>query len=314
MNLISVNFDSDKSKIVRAFAIIFMIILHNDMLSEFKICVPMYSFLVGYGYAFSDKTFAHTLKRIWNLLSHFWLILLGVFLPTAILSGIYTPKIYSMLLEMFGIESNLNWYSWYVYFYIFAMLIMIPISRVIIKFGIKGILLMILLSIVMCCIIHCIEGWNKKLWLQVLFDCFLNIPVVYSGFYISNNRIIDKIRIPNNCISFLTVLILAIAIFTIRSIPYATFFDFLLVPVFVVAIVIIFNFIQSGIVHRFFISVGKESMNMWFIHALFTSTYTATIFAPLLNWIQFKSLYIAAMIIVSYYIARMTTAIYNILK
>ncbi len=177
--VISLKFGQDKS----AVAVIFMIILHNDTLPEFKICVPMFTFLVGYGYAFAkEKNIIHGLKRIWHLLCYFWLILLGIFLPTAILAGGYHPSISNVLENMFGLESNLNWYSWYVYFYIFAMLIMIPASRIIKKFGIPGVLGMLAISVMLCVIIHHIPGWSDNMWLQAAYDCFLCSPAMYSGF------------------------------------------------------------------------------------------------------------------------------------
>lgn len=145
-NVGTIDFGPDKSQILRGLAIIFMITLHNDTLPEFKICVPIFTFLVGYGYAFAkEKNLRHGLKRSWHLLSHFWLILLGLFLPVAIWKGDYEPTIGNVLLNMFGLESNLNWYSWYIYFYIFAMLAMIPASRLIKRFKLYGVACMLLI-------------------------------------------------------------------------------------------------------------------------------------------------------------------------
>lgn len=181
-----IDFGPDKSQILRGLAIIFMVALHNDTLPEFKICVPIFTFLVGYGYAFAkEKDLRHGLKRSWHLLSHFWLILIGLFLPVAIWRGGYEPTVSKVLLEMFGLESDLNWYSWYVYFYIFAMLIMIPASRLIVKFRLYGVVGMLLTSVIGILAIHSITGLSENVWLQAAFDCFLCSPVMYVGFYLA---------------------------------------------------------------------------------------------------------------------------------
>lgn len=186
-NSSTIDFGPDKSQILRGLAIIFMITLHNDTLPEFKICVPIFTFLVGYGYAFAkEKNLRHGLKRSWHLLSHFWLILLGLFLPVAIWKGGYEPTIGNVLLNMFGLESNLNWYSWYIYFYIFAMLVMIPASRLIPQFKLPALGALILLSLCLCFAIHLIPDWRANVYLQAIHDCFLCSPVMFSGFYLAD--------------------------------------------------------------------------------------------------------------------------------
>lgn len=185
-NANTIDFGPDKSQILRGLAIIFMITLHNDMLPEFKICVPIFTFLVGYGYAFArEKNLRHGLKRMWHLLSHFWLILLGLVLPVAIWKGGYNPTVDNVLLNMFGLESNLNWYSWYIYFYIFAMLAMIPASRLIQRFKLPALGVLIIVSLALCFAIHLIPNWSSNVWLQAIHDCFLCSPVMYTGFYLA---------------------------------------------------------------------------------------------------------------------------------
>ena len=184
--IIHINFGPDKSMILRGIAIIFMIILHNDVNGLFKICVPIFTFLVGFGYAFAkEKNLMHGVKRSWHLLSHFWLILLGLFLPIAITYGGYEATIPGVLVEMFGLQSYLNWYSWYIYFYILAMLIMIPSSRIIKRFGILGVLGLTIISFGISFCIRLIPNWSDNIWLQAIFDTFLCSPVMFSGFYLA---------------------------------------------------------------------------------------------------------------------------------
>lgn len=311
-NAATIDFGPDKSQILRGLAIIFMIILHNDTVSEFKICVPIFTFLVGYGYAFAkEKNLRHGLKRMWHLLSHFWLILLGLFLPVAIWKGGYEPTIGNVLLNMFGLESNLNWYSWYIYFYIFAMLVMIPASRLIQRFKLPALGALIVVSLGLCAAIHLIPDWSSNVWFQAIHDCFLCSPVMYTGFYLAEGGVITLLEIKHNLKNAVVALLVAVGIFFLRGLPFATFLDFATVPVFVAAVVIFFNIVNWQPIYRLLIALGKESMNMWFFHAIFATTYTAVVFAPLIDWLQPKTGHILGLIIISYCIGKLFTAAYN---
>lgn len=308
----TIDFGPDKSQILRGLVIIFMITLHNDTLSEFKICVPIFTFLVGYGYAFAKETnLRHGLKRIWHLLSHFWLILLGLFLPVAIWKGGYEPTIGNVLLNMFGLESNLNLYSWYIYFYILAMSVMIPASRLIKRFKLYGVACCLLISVIGTLAVHSIPGWSENVWTQATFDCFLCSPIMYAGFYLAEGGAIMHLKIKHCFKNAMFALLVAVSIFFFRGLPFATFLDFATVPVFAAAIVILFNIADWQPIHRLLIALGKESMNMWFIHAIFATACTAVVFAPLVDWLQPKTVHILGLIIISYCIGKLFTAAYN---
>lgn len=289
-----------------------MITLHNNTLPEFKICVPIFTFLVGYGYSFArERNLKHGLKRVWNLLSHFWLILLGLFLPIAIWKGDYNPTIENVLENMFGLESNLNWYSWYIYFYIFAMFAMIPASRLIDRFKIPGVLVLAVSSIIISLSIHYIPTWNDNIWIQAIHDCFMCSPAMYTGYYMAKENTASHIALKSNPITIISLIAIMIAIFFFRGIPYSWILDFLTVPLFVLCLVALFNIITWPWLTKILIATGKESMNMWFFHAIFATTCTAAIFAPLVNWIQPMFIHIIAVIIISYLAGKIFTAIYN---
>lgn len=312
---IAINFGPDKSQILRGLAIIFMICLHNDAGVLLKICVPIFTFLVGYGYAFAkERNLKHAAKRSWHLLSHFWLILLGICLPTAILAGGFQATVANVLPEMFGLVSLLNWYSWYVYFYIIAMVAMIPFSRLIVRFGWIGIIGLVAICALMCFLIHMINGWSENIWLQAMFDFFLCSPPMYVGYLLAERKMVGKIQIKSNLPTALILAALMVLLFFFRGLKYMTFLDFVTVPIFCVAFVALFNIITYRPLHKFFIALGKESMNMWFFHALFASATTAMIFAPLINWVQPRALFIATMIVVSYFAGKLLTAVYAKLK
>lgn len=187
MQPVNIDFGPNKSQILRGIAIIFMIALHNETLPEFKICVPIFTFLVGYGYAFAkEKNLKHGLQRSWRLLSHFWLILLGIFLPTAILAGGFKPTLGNVIPELFGLDSQLNWYSWYLYFYIYAMVIMIPASWLISRFRFLACCCLIILCFGAVFVIHQISDLSNNMYIQAIHDCLLCSPVMFMGFYLAD--------------------------------------------------------------------------------------------------------------------------------
>lgn len=303
-------------------AIIFMIMLHTGCGLLFKICVPLFTFLVGYGYNFAkQKNLKHGFKRIWHLLSYFWLILFGIFLPIAIVCGHYHPTFPSLLAEMFGLESQLNWFSWYVYFYIFAMILMPIFGRVVDRFSIFGGASLILLSYAACFFIKLIPNWNSNIWTQAAYDCFLCTPVMISGYWMARYKIYSKFKVPKSPAWLLLYALIAIALFSIRHFPYVTFLDFINIPIFIGVIALSFEltsksqvYIKSKEYFSFiFQHLGKESMNMWFLHALFFSTFTVSS-AILINWVHPRFLYIIWIIFISYIFSLIITSVYELLK
>ena len=87
-----VTFDKKMTGIIKGVAILFMMFIHcyqdnydvsldfsyslTGYEKVFKLCVGMYVFMVGYGYAFSKtKDFRYGLQHIKKLLIPFWVIL-----------------------------------------------------------------------------------------------------------------------------------------------------------------------------------------------------------------------------------------------
>lgn len=168
------SFGPDKSQILRGFAIIFMILLHNHLGGLFKICVPMFTFLVGYGYCFAkQKNLKHAFYRSWHLISHFWLILFTIFLPIGIWLNTFKPTCQNVFYEMFGLDSQLNWYSWYVYFYLFAMVAMIGVSRLIDRYKLPAIITLTIICLTIVYLLHLIPNWKQNIWIQAMHACFL---------------------------------------------------------------------------------------------------------------------------------------------
>lgn len=193
------------------------------------------------------------------------------------------------------------------------MLIMIPVSRIIDRYNIKGGLLIILCFLCISFGIRMIPYWSQNIWYQSIFDCSYCSPVMISGYYLASTNFVSKLKIRNNLITIIGAILIAISIFFFRGLPYVGILDFITVSAFVLSLVVIFNNIDWILFVEALNKLGKESMNMWFFHAIFATTSTAVVFAPLLNWIQPHILQIIIMIAVSYFVSKIITQIYNIL-
>lgn len=105
MESIQITFGKDKTAIIKGFAIVFMILLHvfggagwyeSDIpmnhneglirfMHSFQICVGIFVFMIGYGYAFSKKKdFSYSAKHMKQLLTTFWTVLLIFAVPASI--------------------------------------------------------------------------------------------------------------------------------------------------------------------------------------------------------------------------------------
>ena len=313
----NLTFGPDKSQILRGLAIIFMVAHHNDTsLPGFRICVPMFTFLVGVGYFYAkNKNIRHGLKRIWHLLSHFWLILLGIIFPIAVIAGGYKPTIGNLVFNMFGMEENLNWFSWYVNFYIFAMFLMIPVSRIIRKYKLSAAISLCLLCYLGVGLIHLISGWHDNIWILTIHNCIVTSPPMFIGYYCAQSSIISRFDYLNPKTTLGISICAMVITYFVRYIPYAVYLDFISVPIFCLSIVLLFNYIATlpkwGGVSLIFIQFGKESMNIWFLHSLFFTTCTASVLYPLFGWLDNFALRVVLMFMATFFLSRLVTAIYS---
>lgn len=190
-------FGNDMSRLVRGIAIVLMVCNHAMPGHIIGFAVPLFSFLVGYGYWFSrSKGLGHSLHRVWHLLSHFWLILLGICLPTALLTWNGHVSAQDVVLNMFGLSPVLNFYCWYVYFYIFAMGVMPFCSRAMDRHGLWAAVSIIVLSTAVALITDGIMAQvtdeTAKRYLGILYRCTRYLPIVAAGYWLAANGIFSK--------------------------------------------------------------------------------------------------------------------------
>lgn len=304
MNTVTLSFGKDKTAIIKGFAILFMIILHcgggqgwydetisafeahpqlEGVFSTFKLCVGIFTFMVGYGYAFAKKKDWHySLLHIWKLLLPFWTVLFIFTVPVIIANGEWSGLMF--VLNSFGINSEWNWTSWFVAFFIYAMIVMPLIAHVIDNKPIVGAAIMILLTYGLMVAVHeLIPNYSQNDWIQRLFDCFITSPTMILGYVFAHEGWFCKIRIPKHWAMVLFSVLSMIAVFIMRYYVQGVAgfnFYFFYAPILILSILIIFNVYELPLLTKVFSALGNVSVYMWFFHALFFTGVVRSVYQP----------------------------------
>lgn len=252
-----------------------------------KICVAIYAVLSGYGYFFAkEKTVRYGMKKIWGLLQIYWISLFTLFIPAA-MSGGWKLTPWSLIVQLFGLLPNLNWFAWYVFFYIFCMLIMPVLYRYKI-FHFKPVMnlaIMIIAPYVIAVVLHTFPSYGENTIINDLFSCFLYFPCFLVGFWMAENKVIERIKqnkvLKNPLYGFIGIVLIFVARIVSNSIVSLPL-DVIYAPVLICMICSLEKVLNLKCVSIMFGVLGKYSTGMWFFHAVFFSTYISDIFQPIL--------------------------------
>lgn len=88
-----------------------------------------------------------------------------------------------MVIQMFGLLPNLNWFVWYVFFYIFCMLVMPLLCRYRV-FRFKPLVnlgMMLVAPYVFEVVLHMMPNYEANTMIHDLFSCFLYFPCFLVG-------------------------------------------------------------------------------------------------------------------------------------
>ncbi|GEM_PF-1555955 len=297
----------EMTKIIKGISILMMVALHICMfpghyfdsylicgkeISSFtngslKLCVALFAFLTGYTYYYAkSKSYRYSLRKILQLLKTYWFVLLIIFLPlSALLSG-YKPDL-SFLYNIFALKNNMVTFAWYVYFYIFAMLVL-PIyfsyseltDR---KVKSESAKIILHLAPVLCFYLGfgLIQYLNQYMGIEHfllndLQDCLLYFQVIIVGYVFSKYSWIDKIankiryKKAAGFLLFVTMPILRNYFGSIAGFS----FDVIYAPFMVIGILLIFNNVkESNPISKIIAFLGGISMEIWFIHSAFWSEH-----------------------------------------
>lgn len=314
-----VRFDKGMTAIVKGVAIIFMIILHSyvkgaydkaisydcfidsGIHGSFKICVGMFTFMVGYGYAFSTtKDWKYSIQHIKKLLTPYWTILF-LFSFTVCFKYVLDNDLTTFIYSLFGITDGMDVvylnYSWFVYFFIFAMIVMPFVSRFVDKRPVRNTIITIIASLVIGVVFHEIPRLLAFFNIIVpriaetslplaIFNCIMMVPVTVLGYLFAHEGYYEKICV--NCMPKGLVLVICVSlivlIFFMRSYTYSDHnpfnLDFFYSPLFIGAIAVLFSTFKWHPVRVVLMKVGEVSVYMWFFHALFFTKAVRWFYQP----------------------------------
>jgi len=179
---------------------------------------------------------------------------------------------------MFGVDETICWVSWFVYLFIWAMVVMPFLGRLIDRKPYVWSLMLCFLSYLALVVIHeLVPDFGKSYLWHSLFVCFGWTPAIILGYLCARKELFQKIKIPNHwSVPIIAVLVVALMLVLKRFCPGISIlnFDIIYAPVIIACILIIFSQYELKWFSKIMAELGDKSVYMWFIHALFFTAAT----------------------------------------
>lgn len=300
----SISFGRDKTQIIKGIALILMLFHHTgvpgfwavdgtnlysalaQIQNATKMCVDIFTFFIGYGFFCSNnKSLSYSFKRILLLLIPYWFMFLFMFLPCCYLSGnlpevLVNNKhgvhwIIELIYNLFGFSSTINQYSWFVAFYICAILLLPFVHKVINKCPPHFWFILIPIYYVIQVALHSLPDWEHRPIIYILFYTANLMPLVTIGYMTAKWN--KEGKLPQLLFGKFSIIIFILGILVslfLKSLSFKTYglpFHAIYTPVFVFSCVGILNAIRAERAKAALIHIGDLSMYMWFFHAIFYS-------------------------------------------
>ena len=253
-----------------------------------KICVPVFAFLTGYFYFFTQKkTLHYSVKKMTDLLISYWAVYLP-FLGFAIASGCYKFDLHDFIYELFGLKGSIMTFGWYVYFYCVSMILLPFLTKLSEHAPVKETIVLLVFPVAGCII------FKNFIPNTVLRDAIVNIqiwyPCVAVGYLYAKYKVFDSFdqffeTSGSNIIKIISYILLigAAAVgryvsifFTIGTIevrgPYHELIfpmDLLYAPMFIYGFAKLLQYIKNDIPFKLLGYLGRQSLFMWFLHCFF---------------------------------------------
>lgn len=242
-----------------------------------KVCVGLFMFVTAYGYSLkNNRSWHYSFSHIKQLLVRYWALLV-VFIILGVIAG-NQPNVEIVLLNMLGLSSTYSCANWYVYFYIYAMLILPMLVRLIDSYRVFA----LALSVVLCGIAALILRTDNQ-WLDIVQQCLFYTPVLTIGCYIARCGL-PSIRYQFNIFELILMLvILLVAGCFSRDIGgFCTYT--VIIPALAFALSMLFHYNGTQTIKTCLVFLGSLSLYMWFVHTVFFSIMTRSLFQQSSLW------------------------------
>lgn len=271
-----------------------------------KLCVSIFAFITGWAYVLSSKhTLRNSFERICKFLINYWIVYIPVLLLSVCIFK-YRPSALDIISEAFGIDTPVMKFCWYVSFYIISMILLPFIYKFIDKSLILAVVSGVIVPILFFSVLKLLVP--SKSGLQLLFNNLKHwFPCICIGAIFNRYNLFRYFSVYTLRINRWIILFAAFAICNIGR-YFISALDILYCSVLVFAIVNI-HFVSNSIITKILVSIGKVSINMWFLHCILFNSITTNFFQPLIYWPKNPVLIYIWGVIVFYVLANIFTII-----
>lgn len=135
-------------------------------------------------------------------------------------------------------------------------------------------------------VLHTLPNYETNTIIHDLFSCFLYFPCFLIGYWMAENKIIEKSKqlkvLRRMSVCVIGIIIVFAARICVRSVA-GILLDVIYASIIIILIVNLFEKNRREKKKSVLSILGKYSTGMWFFHAVFFSTYVCDWFQPILK-------------------------------
>ena len=297
------NITKENAMKIKGFAIILMVIHHSFGFPEYwineiqypsfeifgetsfywisiitKVCVTIFAFLTGYAYFYNQTpNLKYSLRKIAKFLKRYWLILFGVLIPIFYLCNFgQTLTTKQIFFSMFGLQTEIELFGWYVYFYIIVMLVLPIITKYFITSSkMWNFIFFPFACVIMQIVCALISGYlSNHIVINIILTFLKYFPCVIYGYLVAKYDLIEKIQKWCRIKNIGQAILITIVVLLLRAYKPSLWIlslDIFYVPVIMAMLAYVFHKIgENG---KIFAFLGKYSTNLWFLHSIFFAPF-----------------------------------------
>ena len=255
----------------------------------FHICVGIYAFMIGYGYAFArTKDLRYGWQHIKKLMIPYLTIFLVFILPTCY-KEFFASGWKEILYTLLGLDVRFFYYNWFIYVFIYAMLAMPLISRFIDKKPLQNTGMVIVAFYLGQVILQFLIYPNlESHFCFMVYNCMTLSPLIVLGYLFAHQRYYERICLnriskPLAFVGSLLVICLMVFLDSKLRLRGGFLFEFFYVPLLVGAVVVLFSKFDFKYLRPLMVKLGWASMYMWFLQALLHTPIVRTAYQPIVT-------------------------------
>ena len=267
------------------------------------ICVYLFSFISGYGlyHSYNGKNskeiFFTTLTKIIRFLLCYWLVILVIFLPFYAINLGTDFQVVELVKTLFGHHGFFS-YGWYVYFYIMLLITLPFVGKLLDKNKWVALVICYIPLFVLYFVLNRLQ--DKIVYYDILCVLIFAYMTSLVGYVFAKHNFFDLIYRVFKGKRWLILLVSGIVGISLQVAIFGYYWKGFIQPISVVFIMVflveLFSFnVPKAIAYPLDL-LGKNSMNMWYIHYIFFAPYiTCYIYSD--QWVLFPRIAVVSLIL-----------------